>query len=85
MGGMQMNSQEDAFADAGLPSMGSGPDYSQGFGASAAPAEDYTEEEQQLLRQVEEENEQRKRALYEKMQNESEQKRERKAAAQLKL
>ena len=45
-GGMQMNSQEDAFADAGLPSMSVQPDFSQGFTGSAAPADDYTEEEQ---------------------------------------
>ena len=41
---MQMNMQEDAFADAGLPSMGQ-PDFSAGFGGPAAPADDYTEEE----------------------------------------
>lgn len=81
-----MSSQEDVFADAGLPSMSTGPDMSQGFGGgSPAPAEDYTEEEQQLLRQVEEQNEERKRMLYEKMQKESEMKRERKAQAQIKL
>ena len=80
--GMQMNMQEDAFADAGLPSMMEAqPDFTSGFGGPAAPADDYTEEEQTLLRQVEEENEQRKRMLYEKMQKESEAKRERKAAA----
>lgn len=49
-GGVQMSSQEDVFADAGLPSMSTGPDMSQGFSGSPAPAEDYTEEEQQLLR-----------------------------------
>jgi len=79
-GGVQMSSQEDVFADAGLPSMSTNPDMSQGFGGgSPAPADDYTEEEQQLLRQVEQENEERKRMLYEKMQKESEMKRERKA------
>ena len=80
-----MGNQDDVFADAGLPTMG-GPDMSSGFPAgSPAPVEDYTEEEQALLRQVEEQNEERKRMLYEKMQKESEMKRERKAAAQLKL
>jgi hypothetical protein len=50
-GGVQMSSQEDVFADAGLPSMSTNPDMSQGFGGgSPAPADDYTEEEQQLLR-----------------------------------
>jgi len=49
-----MASQEDVFADAGLPSMSTGPDMSQGFVGSPAPAEDYTDEELELLRQVEE-------------------------------
>lgn len=84
-GGVQMSGQDDVFADAGLPSMSTGPDMSQGFVGSPAPAEDYTDEELQLLRQVEEQNEERKRMLYEKMQKESEQKRERKAQAQIKL
>lgn len=56
-----------------------------GFGGPPAPVDDYTEEERILLAAVEEENETRKRGLYEKMQKESELKRERKAAAQLKL
>ena len=43
---MQMNMQEDAFADAGLPSMMEAqPDFTSGFGGPAAPADDYTEEE----------------------------------------
>ena len=63
MGGMQMNNQEDAFAEAGFPSdmnnNNFGGDFSQGFGdSSSAPmsapkSEDYTEEELQLLAQVE--------------------------------
>lgn len=80
-----MSSQEDAFADAGLPSMGGGMEFNAGFGGPPAPVDDYTEEERVLLQQVEQENEDRKRRLYEKMQAESEAKRERKAAAQLKL
>ena len=77
-----MAPQEDAFADAGIPSMSTGFDsQATNFGGPAAPADDYTEEEQALLRKVEEENEERKRKLYEKMQAESEAKRERKAAA----
>ena len=84
-GGVQMMGQDDVFADAGLPSMSTGPDMSQGFSGSPAPAEDYTEEELELLKQVEEQNEERKRTLYEKMQKESEMKRERKAQAQIKL
>ena len=83
--GVQMAPQEDAFADAGLPSMSSGFDSQAAFSGPPAPAEDYTDEELQLLKKVEEENEDRKRKLYEKMQEESEKKRERKAAAQLKL
>ena len=51
---MQMNSQEDAFADAGLPSMSNdmgmgGMDMGGGFGGPAAPVDDYTEEERVLL------------------------------------
>jgi hypothetical protein len=88
-GGMQMNAQEDAFAGAdvmGGMSMPSSMDMNQGFGSSsAAPADDYSEEELMLLRKVEEENESRKRMLYEKLQKESEMKRERKATAQMKL
>ena len=55
MGGMQMNSQEDAFADAGLGEMDGGMDFNQGFGESMpqAKGDDYTEEELQQLAQVE--------------------------------
>ena len=46
-----MNAQEDVFAEAGQPTMGmSAPDFSAGFGSSAAPADDYSEEEMMLLR-----------------------------------
>jgi len=48
-GGMQMNAQEDAFADAGLPSMGQPMGFDQGFGGPPAPTDDYTEEERVLL------------------------------------
>ncbi len=48
-GGMQMTAQEDAFADAGLPDMGQPMDFNAGFGGPAAPVDDYTEEERQLL------------------------------------
>ena len=47
--GMQMNAQEDAFADAGLPAMGQPMDFNQGFGGQAAPADDYTDDERVLL------------------------------------
>ena len=84
-----MQSQEDAFASAGLiePGMGGanmmsgGSDFSQ-FGPGA---DDYTEEELQLLKDVEQANEDRKKALYEKLQQESEGKRQRKEKAQAQL
>ena len=70
--GMQMQSQEDAFADAGLidPGMGGVNMMSGGseFSNFGPKADDYTEEELVLLKEVEEANENRKRALYEKQQ-----------------